>query len=595
MRLVTALVLCLALAAVLGLGRTEAQAQSGAEGRWLQVEALPTLSEAQARARDYAAQFDNVAGFRLNSGWYALALGPFDADLARAELVALRRAGLIPPDSFVALPNAYSGQFWPVGTDALAAAPRSAPVDDMVTDAPQPLAAAPQEPEPPEYVPDETAAEARRSERQLLPEERRDLQRALQWFGFYNAGIDGAFGRGTRSAMAEWQAAQGYDVTGVLTSGQRAELLAAWQAPFDALGLRVVRNREAGVELLMPMDRVAYARTEAPFVQYDSAGDSGMRVLLISQAGDEATLFGLYDIMQTLEIVPEDGPRARQRRSFTLRGTSPDLSSYTYAQLSNGAVKGFTLVWRDGEPRVMEEVIERMRDSFAVTPAVLPDTARDGDASAPRIDLLSGLEIRRPARVRTGFFVDGLGAVLTASEAVAGCARVTLGEDIAAAVAAADPDRGLALLRPEERLSPLSVAAFRSGQPRLRAEVAVAGYAYGDVLSMPLLTYGTLADARGLDGEEDVSRLDLTAQPGDAGGPVFDSSGAVLGILREGRQDGPRRLPEGVAFAVDVPAIAEFLGEAGLAPRAAEPRDPIPPEALADLAADLAVRVSCWE
>jgi hypothetical protein len=66
-------------------------------------------------------------------------------------------------------------------------------------------------------------------------------------------------------------------------------------------------------------------------------------------------------------------------------------------------------------------------------------------------------------------------------------------------------------------------------------------------------------------------------------------------MLSAAAQDGPRRLPEGVAFAVDVPAIAEFLGASGLSPRAAEPGAPIPPAALADRAADLAVRVSCWE
>ena len=38
---------------------------------------------------------------------------------------------------------------------------------------------------------------------------------------------------------------------------------------------------------------------------------SGVRVLLISQSGDQGTLFGLYDIMQTLEIVPMEGPRDR--------------------------------------------------------------------------------------------------------------------------------------------------------------------------------------------------------------------------------------------------------------------------------------------
>ena len=41
-------------------------------------------------------------------------------------------------------------------------------------------------------------------------------------------------------------------------------------------------------------------------------------------------------------------------------------------------------------------------------------------------------------------------------------------------------------------------------------------------------TYGTLADTRGLNGEETVKRLALNAAPGDVGGPVFD---AVLPLL----------------------------------------------------------------
>jgi len=49
--------------------------------------AVRTLAEAQERARGYAARFDNVAGFRLNSGWYALALGPYDV-AGKGERVA---------------------------------------------------------------------------------------------------------------------------------------------------------------------------------------------------------------------------------------------------------------------------------------------------------------------------------------------------------------------------------------------------------------------------------------------------------------------------------------------------------------------------
>lgn len=557
------------------------------EAVWVQIEAVPTLAQGEARAQAYAARLDNVHGFRLPTGWYAIALGPFDPGLARAELVALRRAGMIPGDSYIAQSTAYRQPFWPQGITVTPIAPAvpGAVVPPQETARPLPEIARP----------DETPQEARRGERLLSGQERRDLQEALSWFGHYAAAIDGAFGPGTRRAMASWQAAQGYDPSGVLTTGQRAELIAAWRAPFDALGLAMRRDADAGIEMLMPTAQIARARVEAPFVHYDATEDSGMRLLLISQSGDEATLFGLYDIMQTLEIVPSAGPRERRAREFSLKGQSPDLTSYTHARLVDGAVKGFTLVWREGDPRVMNAVVAQMKDSFTALQAVLPDTAREGDVSEPRVDLLSGLEIRRPIRSRTGFFVDGSGAVLTTTGALAECGRLTLGADRDVEIVAQDEALGLALLRPRNRLAPIRVAAFQSGLPRIRSEVAVAGFSYGDVLTLPVLTYGTLADLRGLGGEETLARLDLAAQPGDAGGPVLDRSGAVLGMLRAAPTAGGQRLPDNVAFAVDVPAIAEFLSAAGLSPRAADGEAALPPEDLADLAADMAVRVSCWE
>ena len=556
------------------------------ETAWVQVEALRTLAEARQRAQAYEARFDNVAGFRMATGWYAIALGPFPPPLARAELAALRRAGLIPADSYLAAPSDYGRRFWPVGAGARA----------LPADPPAATGSAAAEPEAPAAAaPDQTPAEARRGERRLTGAERRELQEALRWFGHYRAAIDGAFGRGTRRAMSEWQAAQGYPVTGVLTRNQRRELLAAYRAPFEALGLAPVRDEAAGIELVLPAGRVSHARTEAPFVHYDSDDGSGMRVLLISQSGDEAALFGLYEVMQTLEIVPPEGPRERGPRAFTLRGTSPELSSHTEARLEDGAIKGFTLVWREGDPRVIERVIERMRESFTRLPAVLPDDARDGGEAEAGADLLAGLELRRPQRTRTGFFVDAGGIVLTAAEAVADCARLTLGDAIEAKVAARDAGLGLALLRPEGALAPRQIAAFRPGEPRLRSELAVAGFSYGASLPLPVLTYGTLADRRGLAGEERLARLDLDAQPGDVGGPVLDSAGGVVGAVTVPESARGRRLPEGVAIAVDAPAIVAFLSRAGLSPRQAGESAPRPPERIAELAADMAVQVNCWD
>ena len=55
-----------------------------------------------------------------------------------------------------------------------------------------------------------------------------------------------------------------------------------------------------------------------------------------------------------------------------------------------------------------------------------------------------------------------------------------------------DDALGLAVLRPTDRLAPPAIAEFQTGVPRLQAEVAVAGFPYGGVLTTPALTFGKL-------------------------------------------------------------------------------------------------------
>jgi peptidoglycan hydrolase-like protein with peptidoglycan-binding domain len=55
---------------------------------------------------------------------------------------------------------------------------------------------------------------------------RRDVQRWLAVLGHYGRGIDGIFGRGTRGAIADWQAGQGIEPTGYLDRAALARLRA---------------------------------------------------------------------------------------------------------------------------------------------------------------------------------------------------------------------------------------------------------------------------------------------------------------------------------------------------------------------------------
>ena len=535
---------------------------------WVQIEARPSEAQARERAEFYAGGLADVQGYRLASGWFAIALGPYSEAEAATVLAQLRASGRIPRDSFLADGAQFRAQFFAGVAGAVS----------------EPVVAAP-------LVPgEESEAEARASERSLTREERSLIQIALRWEGVYAAAIDADFGPGTRRAMAAFQQASGFEATGVLTTKQRNDLIAAYSDAVAALDMRPYSEPSAGIDISLPLGLVAFDRYEPPFAHFEPTTADGVSALLISQTGNRATLQSLFEVMQTLEIVPLDGTRSLRRNDFTLTGANDRIISHTYARLDNGAIKGFSLIWPADDAKNQRLALQAMQESFLPTEGVLPDTAGTGTQD---IDLLAGLAIRRPERARSGFYVDNAGGVVTTASAVNQCTRVTLGEELPLNIVAVDDELGVALLRPTQALSPLSSARLAIVEPRLQSEIAVAGFSFGGVLNAPSVTFGTFSDVKGLDGDTRVQRLDIMSEVGDAGGPVFDPSGAVMGVLLDAK-DSSRQLPKDVAFALDASVLSEFLAAQGVSALTGEPGDTIAPEDLTLVAADMTVLVSCW-
>ena len=558
----------------------------------VQIEAHSTLAEAEERARAYSGAFGNVAGFAMSTGWYAVALGPYSPDEAGAALTRLKSDRLIPDDSYVTDGTRFRQRYWPVAgapsVDPAVAVTEPAPTEAVA----EPVAQAPA-PEP-VAEPEETQAEARAAEALLTREERMLLQTALQWSGHYAGAIDGAIGPGSRRSMAEWQTSAGHTPTGVMTTRQRAELIGAYEAEQAAFGFSDIREIEAGIEISLPLGLVAFDRYNPPFVHYGERDGSGFQVFLISQPGDQNSLFALYDLMQTLTIVPLDGERGIERNRFSIAGANAEIASYTEARLDGGLIKGFTLVWKPADTQRAERILQTLKSSFKPTGTQALDDSLGQPLAEPHEDLIAGIEVRRPILSRSGFYIDASGTVMTTVEVLDQCSRVTIDGTHDADVAYRDAALGIAILKPREALLPMSHAAFRAELPRLSSEVAVAGYSYGDALTQPVMTFGTLADGKGLDGEEDIARLTLRTLAGDAGGPVFDMGGSVIGMLLPRKESDGRVLPEDLGYALDTATIMPALAAQGLVPAATDRSGAMAPEDLTKLAQGMTVLVSCW-
>ena len=559
---------------------------SAQERAWLQIESYPSSETAKSRAAAYAAEFPNVQVFE-GGGWHAIVLGPYAPEEAAGALSDLRRAGRVPGDAFVTDGEKF------VQVEAFAAA-------DPAT------AAVPAEPTAPAVeVPaveviaqpaDETVKEARASEAALTKDDRKELQGALAWYGFYASTIDGDFGPGTRKSMAAWQEANDFEATGILTTHQRATLVTNHAADLAEFGFATVSEPESGIEITLPLSLVAFDHYEPPFVHFVEKDGSGLRVMLISEPGGADALAGLYDILQTLEVMPETGPRARSEKSFKIEGQSAKLQSLAFAETRDGMVKGYLVVWNPADAERMERILPVLQSSFrgvgdkALDPGLVPmeDSARSG--------MLAGLEMRKPATVASGFFVDDKGHVATSLVTVATCAKVTIGAETEATVLARDDATGIALLAPKAPLAPQAVARLASASPRAGSEITVAGFSYGARLPAPVLTLGSFDAAEGLNGETGHARLAAPLMAGDIGGPVLDATGGVVGLVIPAPAGSAKILPEGMALAADAASLGALMQTAGLALPEGQsaPSAALSPDAMNSAALGMTVQVSCW-
>ena len=92
--------------------------------------------------------------------------------------------------------------------------------------------------------------------------------------------------------------------------------------------------------------------------------------------------------------------------------------------------------------------------------------------------------------------------------------------------------------------------------------------------------------------------MTVHALPGDAGGPVLDDSGAVVGMLLASDPAAPKQLPPGVAFAASSTALTQILTNPqgpALTLNAETAPAKATPDALNAAARGMTVLVSCWK
>jgi serine protease Do len=168
----------------------------------------------------------------------------------------------------------------------------------------------------------------------------------------------------------------------------------------------------------------------------------------------------------------------------------------------------------------------------------------------------------RPTRMGlgSGFIIDSAGYVLTNEHVVhdATQVRVKLADerDFDAKVVGRDPMLDVALLKLEGAKDLPAVKLGSSAELRVGEVVMAVGNPFG--LGNTVTTGIVSAKERtlGLGPYDDFVQTDASINPGNSGGPLFDASGAVIGMNTAIRQGA-----SGIGFAIPIDAIKDILPE----------------------------------
>jgi hypothetical protein len=258
--------------------------------------------------------------------------------------------------------------------------------------------------------------------------ERAKIQAALLWSGDYAGTTTGEDPMLT--AIKNFQKRRKSKVTGTLTDGERAALIADAKLHEDEFGWNVVVDPATGVRIGLPTKLVPVAHDAARGTRWSSAhGEVQVETFRIKDAA--VTLASLFE-------KEKKEPGNRKIETSVLRDDGFFISGMqglklfsVRAKLRDGEIRGFTMMYDQMMEGIVAPVMVAMASAFSPFP----------ERSAPYAALTKSVEYG------TGLVVSPQGYIVTDLKLTQGCQVLVASGLGDADRIAEDKDNGLALLR----------------------------------------------------------------------------------------------------------------------------------------------------
>ena len=169
----------------------------------------------------------------------------------------------------------------------------------------------------------------------------------------------------------------------------------------------------------------------------------------------------------------------------------------------------------------------------------------------------------------TGVVIQDDGTILTNFHVIAGAKKLRItffdGTETEAMVLAVQPEKDLAVLKPQKIPDDLEAAILGSSQQLVPGDMVVAvGFPFGIGPSVSSgVVSGLNRSFKTPDGQQTLKGLiqfDAAANSGNSGGPLVNASGEVVGIVTAILNPTPARTFIGIGFATTIESAGSAVG-----------------------------------
>ncbi|MGX1318036.1 S1-C subfamily serine protease [Bradyrhizobium sp. USDA 377] len=230
--------------------------------------------------------------------------------------------------------------------------------------------------------------------------------------------------------------------------------------------------------------------------------------------------------------------------------------------------------------------------------AAKPAATAEKQASPP-----AGSKVAR-AKSGTGFVVSANGHIVTNNHVIDGCVgdikgNLTGEASMVLRVVSSDANNDLALLQAPSTTTFKDFARIRDRSIRSGDAVIAIGFPFHGLLSSDFtVTTGIVSSLSGMRNDSRFLQISAPIQPGNSGGPLFDTTGQIVGVvtgkipaLRIAAATG--NIPENINFAIKTGVLRDFLDNSVVSYQTAEPKSELKTTDIAGNARPYTMLISC--